>query len=129
MATFQTLPHLSGTLSALRARACRVTFTRPVVGPKVYTTRGPSGYVETFHRGPADESLQKLLGKTPLKTLVDGYVRKSELEGEDSWGLITSYLKDLIGLDPELIPLDAVIAFWAHAGFAREANKKSKEGN
>jgi hypothetical protein len=128
MTTFQTLPHLPGTLSGLRARACLVTFTRPVVGPKVYTSRGPSGFVETFTRTAADESLQKLLGKLPLKTLVDGYLRKSALEGQDSWSLLTTYLSELIGLDDELLPLDAVIAFWAHVGFARDTKKKA-EGN
>jgi hypothetical protein len=105
-----------------------VTFTRPVVGPKVYTSRGPSGYVETFARAAADESLRMLLGKLPLKTIVDGYLRKSAMEGQDSWSLLTAYLSELIGLDDELLPLDAVIAFWAHAGFAREATKKD-EGN
>jgi hypothetical protein len=101
-----------------------VTFTKPVVGPKVYTSRGPSGYIETFKRIDADGSLQKLLGKLPMKTIVDGYLRKSELEGQDSWDLLLAYLGELIGLEKGLIPLDAAIAFWAHVDFTRDAKRK-----
>ena len=108
-----------------------MTFMRPVAGPKVYISRGPSGHPETFRREDADLSLRQYLGAVTTKIAIDGFVRKFKLEGRsEHWSDVIEYLGSLVKLDPDLVPLDAAVSFWAQVTLVQEANKRAlKEGN
>ena len=105
-----------------------MTFTRPTVGPKVYLSRGPSGHNETFPRAAADHALATLLG-TRLKLTIDGFIRKMLLEQKhESWSDVIGYLGEMTKLDPDAMPVDVAVAFWAQVEEKREADKRAKLG-
>jgi len=109
-----------------------MTFTRPVVGPKVYLSRGTSGHAETFLRCSADHELETYLGHIKIPLAVDGFIRKMLLDRKaERWDDVIAYLAGLIGIegtdiDTEIIPIDVAVSFWAHVDQAREAAKKAK---
>jgi hypothetical protein len=104
-----------------------MTFTRPVVGPKVYLSRGTSGHAETFKRHEADAGLALLLGQITCPLAIDGFVRKMLLERRaEKWIDVLDYLAGLVKIDVEHIPLDAAISFWAQVDLARAATKRAK---
>lgn len=108
-----------------------MTFTRPVAGPKVYISRGPSGHPETFRREEADQSLRQLLGSISPTIAVEGFVRKMTMERRlEGWADVLTYLGGLIHLEPDAVPLNAAVAFWAQVSLAQEASRRTvKEGN
>lgn len=104
-----------------------MTFTRPVVGPKVYLSRGPSGHNETFPRAAADHALEQLLGSR-RKLAIDGFIRKMLLEQRhESWSDVIGYLGEMAKLDPDLMPVDVAVAFWAQIEEKRDADKRAKK--
>lgn len=103
-----------------------MTFTRPVSGPKVYLSRGPSGHNETFPRAAADHALATFLG-TRQKITIDGFIRKMLLEQRaESWSDVISYLGEMTKIDPDTLPVDVVVAFWAQVEEKRDADKRAK---
>ena len=104
-----------------------MTFTRPVVGPKVYLSRGTSGHAETFPRSLADHELATYLGHIKIALAVDGFIRKMLLDRKaEKWGDVLDYLAGLTTLEADLIPIDVAVAFWAHVDQARGAAKQAK---
>ncbi len=105
-----------------------VSFNRPVVGPKVYLSRGSSGHAETFKRTEADFELQVLLGKVTILIAVDGFLRKMKLARRiEEWCDVLGYLGDVAKISPDLVPLHAAVSFWAHVSLTREAANKTKK--
>lgn len=103
-----------------------MTFTRPVLGPKVYLTRGPSGHNETFKREAADIALDNFLGNRK-KIAIDGFIRKMLLEQRgEGWPDVIAYLGDFVKSDPDGLPIDVVVAFWAQVCARRDADKAAK---
>lgn len=97
-----------------------MTFTRPKAGPKSYLSRGPSGHAETFQRCSSDHRLEHCLGKTPVVLAVDGFIRKMRLEKRiETWEDVRGYLAEMTKLDARLVPVDAIVAFWARIDKAR----------
>jgi hypothetical protein len=103
------------------------SFIRPVIGPKVYIARGPSGQIETFVRDRADEALRSFLGNVTLPIAVEGFIRKKARDRTpDAWPDVLSYLGALLHIDPDHVPLVVSIAFWAHVHLHREAISRAK---
>jgi hypothetical protein len=101
-----------------------------VIGPKVYIARGPSGHSETFKREPADQALVVRLGKVPLKTAIEGFIRqKSRDKTPDEWSDVIIYLGALIHIVPDFVPLDVAVSFWAHVIQTRDADARAEKGN
>lgn len=95
------------------------------MGPKVYISRGPSGHPETFQRPHADAELQKLLGDRPTRVIVEGFLRKLKAERRmEGWDDVLAYLGTMLEMEPDLVPLDAAVAFWAHVSMEQEAAKR-----
>lgn len=104
-----------------------MTFTRPVVGPKVYLSRGTSGHAETFQRSSSDRELEMYLGKIKIALAVDGFIRKMLLDRRaEKWSDVLDYLAGLTKLDVDIIPINVAVSFWAHVDQARDAAKKAK---
>ena len=105
-----------------------VSFSRPIVGPKVYLARGPSGHVETFNRVHADRELELFLGHVTLKIAIEGFLHKLIKDRRiEAWSDVLEYLSQLVGLDDfEAIPIDVGVSFWAHADLEREAIRRAK---
>lgn len=104
-----------------------MTFTRPIVGPKVYLSRGASGHAETFQRSSADHELETYLGKIKVHLAIEGFIRKMALDRRlEKWNDVVEYIAQLTGIEVELVPIDVTIAFWAHVDQMREAIKKAK---
>jgi len=103
-----------------------VTFTRPIIGPKVYVSRGPSGHAETFQRDRADQALRHFLGPITLMIAVDGFIRKKKRERTpDEWGDVLSYLANLLKVPEDHLPLDVCVAFWAQVRLERDARERA----
>ena len=103
-----------------------MTFSRPKVGPRVYLSCGPSGHAETFKRIVADHQLELYLSlnHVTVQIAVDGFIRQVVLEHVlEDWGVVVKYLADMTKLDPDLVPLDVAVAFWAQVDQARAAAK------
>jgi hypothetical protein len=107
-----------------------VVFQKPVIGPKVYLARGPSGQIETFKREASDRNLELALGKVPLKTALEGFIRKKLRDKtKDTWEDVTGYLSALTHIPISLLQIDIVISFWAHVVLTRESIERSEKGN
>jgi hypothetical protein len=104
-----------------------MTFTRPVVGPKVYLSRGTSGQAETFKRCEADTDLKLFLGSVTSHLAIDGFIRKMLLERKiETWTDVLDYLAGLVKVDVEHVPLEAAVSFWAQVDLQRAATKRAK---
>lgn len=101
------------------------SFSKPVIGPKVYLSRGPSGLPETFERKCADRELEIFLGQVNVRIAVDSFIRQMLLErrGED-WGDVIEHLANLSKLETA-VPLDAAVSFWAQVDESRKSAAKA----
>lgn len=98
-----------------------VEFTSPTIGPKVYVSRGPSGWPETFNREQADQQLRAFIVPIELDELVNAFVVQrtiAEKPEPSSWGHITHYLARNLSVHAKAIPDAVGIAFWAHVNLA-----------
>jgi len=92
-----------------------LTFSVPQIGPKVYITKGPSGWTETFDRRKADTELENLIAPLPIDHIVGMYVEhRIATKTAMDWYTITGYLGRMTHRSPKLVPYPAAIAFWAH---------------
>jgi hypothetical protein len=90
-----------------------VAFTRPVVGPKVYVTTGPSGWPEQFVRRTADGALAKFIAPLDVSEQVQNFIDLSRTkEGAQTWGDVMEYLHAVTDRRP---PAEIGVAFWGHA--------------
>lgn len=104
-----------------------VTFTRPIVGPKVYLSRGASGHTETFRRNSADHELETYLGNINTRLAAEGFIRKMSLERKvETWDDVIEYLAEMTKLDIDHIPVHVAVAFWANVDQIRAAAKQAK---
>jgi hypothetical protein len=102
-----------------------VSYTAPTIGPKVYVTRGPSGWPETFQRKEADAKLLDFVGPVPLEDLILTFIRQRTLADEPeptTWAHITHYLARNLSVPVTTIPDAVGVAFWAHVVTAMAAH-------
>lgn len=91
-----------------------VAFARPVIGPRVYVAKGPSGWSESFPRKIADKALVDFVAPLDLGEVLQTFQTSMALSTrEEHWGDVTSYLGGLTQLDPKAIPKIVGVAFWA----------------
>jgi hypothetical protein len=105
-----------------------ITFTCPTVTAKVYVTRGPSGWPETFKRDKADQALAKLISPVAIADLVEVFVlnrQTSDNKDPTSWFTIVGFLGRTIGASPRQISSEAGIAFWGHVVLAMLASSNA----
>lgn len=108
-------------MAVARAVSRDLEFSVPTVTPKVYMTKGPSGWVETFKRTVLDKELTAFLAPLPVDTLVELFVAKRELSEDKeptSWFTIVGHISRTKGINPIDVPHTVGIAFWAHVVLA-----------
>jgi len=94
-----------------------VNFSKPTIGPRMYMSLGPSGWVEAFPRREADAELKLLVDHPALA--VEAFIRARRTDKQPvSYTLIIEFLAALCMRPAELLPTSAIIAFWA--GVIRE---------
>lgn len=105
-----------------------LAFTCPVIGPKDYVTRGPSGWPEAFKRKQLDGRLHdfvKSFGQTlAVHELVELFIMKRELAEKPEptdWYSIVGFLARTLDTKPALVPHECGIAFWGHVVIASTA--------
>ena len=104
-----------------------VHFSKPIIGAKVYLSRGPSGLSETFQRATADRELELYLGRVTVQIAIEAFIRHMLIERrQDQWSDVIEHLASLTHLEADLVPCDAAISFWAQVNQTRESNAKAK---
>lgn len=93
----------------------RVTYGRPVIGPKHYVAVAGNGWTETFVRAEADSALQTFAGKAPVSEMVNNFLDHMELSNKSkiTWSDITIYLGRIARLNTDKVPMNVGVAFWA----------------
>lgn len=93
----------------------RVTYGRPVIGPKHYVAVAGNGWTETFLRAEADSALQSFAGNAPVCDLVNNFLDHMELSNKTkiTWSDITIYLGRIARVHTDKVPMNAGVAFWA----------------
>lgn len=101
-----------------------VTFLSPVITPKVYLVKGPSGWPEPFKRDVADQALLKFITPVAIKDLVEVFVgRRTDTDRKEvDWYTIVGFLARTMGCTPKTVPHSCGVAFWAHVLIARDDN-------
>jgi hypothetical protein len=95
----------------------KMSFGRPVIGPKHYLSTGASGWIETFLKTDADAALRRLLGRVSIADVVNNFIEHMELEIEKkkaNWTDVTKYLSRIVRVAADKVPYEAGVAFWAH---------------
>lgn len=103
-----------------------IYFERPVISPRLYTARGPSGWPETFSRQKLDAELQRFLGTVPIAEAAELFITQRELSDDqkpEHWPTVAGFLARLLEIHPFDVPYEAVIAFWAQVELARRARE------
>jgi len=101
-----------------------LVFLAPVIGPKVYMARGPSGWVETFLRPKLDAELATFAVPLEVDEIVDMFVATRDLAEKPvpiDWFSIIGFLGRTMNCSPLAVPHTVGIAFWAHVIMARRA--------
>lgn len=100
---------------AVVARPDELYFSVPSVGPKVYITKGPSGWTETFSRIKADADLANLIAPYTIGDMVDLFLLNRELKRTPTdWYTVTGFLGRMTNVSPKTIPPQAAVALWGH---------------
>lgn len=93
-----------------------VSFGKPTIGPRVYLTRGPSGWPETYMRDKADAALVEFLTPLDATTVVETFWIAMTLEGrEENWEDVVGYLAKITQQTSKAIPEVVGVAFWGLA--------------
>ena len=101
-----------------------VTFSAPTIGPKVYITKGPSGWPETFNRSLADRQLAEFAQAVDLDELIETFVLQRSLSDEPTtWAHVTHFLARTLSVPVHAIPDAVGVAFWAKTILARQAHE------
>jgi hypothetical protein len=88
-------------------------FQCPTVTAKVYITKGPSGWPETFLRTKADAELAAFIKPAPVDDLVKLFIEARSLTRTPTdWHTIVGYLGRTMGCSPKTVPHTVGIAFW-----------------
>lgn len=102
-----------------RAENQDVSFTCPMVGPKDYVVKGPSGWPETFRRRIVDTRLESflraLIPDLDLAELVEVFIARRELLEKPeptTWFTVIGFLGRTLNMHPNEIPPECGIAFW-----------------
>lgn len=93
-----------------------VPFDRPVIGPKIYLARGPSGWHERFCRKEADVRLGEFLDPLDVDDVAQSFIISVRLAREaETWGDVVAYLAKITDKTPREIPEIVCVALWARA--------------
>jgi hypothetical protein len=91
----------------------RLFFDKPRVTPHAYTTRGPSGWPETFPRKKLDAELAAFLGRAPLAAVVDMFILQRSLsEKPTTWETVQGFLGRLLEIPHHEVPTEVALAMW-----------------
>lgn len=103
----------------------KVTYSRPVVGPRVYLVKGPSGWSESFDRKASDKAMLAFLAPLAVNTVLEAFLQHLKIEGARaiSWSDVTGYLGRITQSDPDNIADAVGVAFWAHTMMFEEQLK------
>lgn len=102
-----------------------LVFLAPVIGPKVYIARGPSGWSETFVRAKLDVELASFMVPLEVDEVVDMFVATRDLAEKPTpidWFSVIGFLGRTMNCSPLAVPHTVGIAFWAHVIIARIAS-------
>lgn len=108
----------------------RVSFSCPVISPKHYIVKGPSGWVETFARAKLDAELKAFVFPVAPHELAELFVAQRELslnKEPPTWFTITNYLARTKSISPHSIPATVGVAFWAAIEIAKR--ERVERGN
>lgn len=101
------------TFKPYHAGKVSVTFGKPTVGPKIYLTKGPSGWPEQFSRTVADNALASFLAPLHVEEVLASFRLALQLEGrEENWGDVIAHLAKVTGSDEKHVPEIAGVALW-----------------
>ena len=105
----------------------KVTFGRPVIGPRHYVSVAGGGWTETFSRIDADRALQTLIGRLKVSEMVDNFLEHMRLADKSkiTWSDITLYLGRIMRVNPDKIPMIASVAFWAEVTKIEDAKESN----
>jgi hypothetical protein len=93
-----------------------IVFGKPVVGPKVYIAKGPSGWPEQIDRRRADAALGRFLDPLDADEVVGAFALDVQTgRFEDTWGGVVTFLARLTDRHPTSIPELAALALWGQA--------------
>lgn len=104
------------------SRGPAVYFERPTVSARLYVTKGPSGWAETFSRLVIDAELALFLGHAPVADAVDAFMIQRELSEDkkpEDWHTVIGFLGRLLEISPLDVPPEVGIAFWGRIELAR----------
>ena len=102
-----------------------VAFTRPVVGPKVYVTTGPSGWPEPFVRRTADGALAKFIAPLDVAEQVQNFIDLGRTgEATQTWADVMAYLH---AVTDRRAPAEIGVAFWGHAVAIADAAEEADD--
>jgi len=113
------------TTQTYQNRMSSVEFSAPIIGPKVYVAKGPSGWPETFNRQKADRQLADFVGSVDLDELIGTFVLQRTLSDEPelvTWPHVTHYLARNLQVPVATIPDAVGVAFWAKVILAKQAH-------
>lgn len=90
-----------------------LVFTKPVIAGKVYITKGPSGWTETFKRSDADGELARFVKPASIDAVLDVFVSGRKIsKAPTDWFTITGFLGRTMSCSPRAVPHTVAIAFW-----------------
>lgn len=101
-----------------------VEFGPPTIGLKVYVSKGPSGWPETFSRTAADRALVAFVEPLDLDELLDNFIAAREVSDEPgliTWPHVTHYLARVMSRPLQAITSEIGVAFWARVILAKQA--------
>lgn len=102
--------------TAMTATVDDVSFSCPVITPKSYLVKGPSGWPETFDRRTLDDELERFLHPVPPREMATLFVQMRAVADKQepaNWHTIVGYLGRTLGISPRTIPQTVGVAFWA----------------
>ncbi len=106
----------------------KVTFGKPVIGPRDYVSSSGSGWPERFPKKESDKALVQLVGCLQIDELVDNFQEYLDLkrDGKANWYEVTSYLGRVFDIESDSVPYGAAISFWARLVITQKAKEQSK---
>lgn len=96
-------------------------FERPTVTARLYTAKGPSGWLETFPRRKLDAELARFLGAAPIGLAVETFILQRETaDGSHvaNWQTVIGFLARLVEISPLAVPPEVGLAFWGQVELA-----------
>lgn len=92
-----------------------LAFSVPTVAARVYMTKGPSGWMETFKRIELDAELAAFLKPVGISEVVELFVLAREVADKPeptNWHTVIGFLARTMNVSPKLVPHRVGIAFW-----------------